>query len=69
LVTEFIVLWNNKFRYQVASCWLLLLSQTAHKYVTLSWCTALQAGRSWVRFQMVSLEFSSRIMSKVLLSS
>ena len=23
----FNVLWNNKFRYQVASCWLLLLSQ------------------------------------------
>jgi len=22
----------------------------AHKYVTLSWCTALQAGRSRVRF-------------------
>ena len=24
----FKVLWNSKFRYQVASCWLLLLSQT-----------------------------------------
>ena len=46
----FNVLWNNKFRYQVASCWLLLLSHTTmHGSMNIkkncSW--SIQSNRMW----------------------
>jgi len=64
--------WNNELCYNVASCWLFLLSHTTmhgsmnikHHLVStgargsaVGWGTALEAGRSRVRFPMVSLKF------------
>jgi len=31
-------LWNNKFRYQVASCWLLLLKYLCHCFLSNAFC-------------------------------
>ena len=59
-------LWNNKFRYQVASCWLLLLSHTTmHGSMNIKYCIALRVS-TYSSNRFVPLRFRKASYKKCL---